>query len=106
MQLEQMLAPDAAIPTTPKNIQTLVQEVRRLRRESDMEALSFYTFTAALVAKVGGQVELSPDEMKAAQTRQLEIADTPDGGQIARIAAPPAGPLILTHRPTIVPAHH
>lgn len=105
MKLDDMLHPGAPVPVTPESIHTLVKEVKRLRRANDTEALAFYAFTAALVQKAGGNVELSAEEQEAAKTLQLEVADKPDGSTVVRIEQPQDS-TIIEHKPTIALPHH
>lgn len=104
MKLDDMLIPGAAIPVDPDHIHKLVQEVKRLRSASDLEALSFYAFTAALVHKAGGMVELSPEEQDRAKTLEMEVADKADGTTIVRILSKQPS-AIIEHKPTIALPH-
>lgn len=104
MKLDDMLIPGAAIPVDPDHIHKLVQEVRRLRSASDLEALSFYAFTAALVQKAGGTVELTAAEQDQAKILQMEVADKADGTTVVRILSKEPS-AIIEHRPTIALPH-
>lgn len=105
-----MLVPNAAVPVDPHHTHLLVRAVQELRRASDAEALGFYCFVAALVAKFGPEIELTAAELDAGTKVSLDIADLPDGGQRVRIAqsAPPEQRKLqlVEHQPTLAQADH
>lgn len=110
MNIEDMLNPNAAVPVDPHHTHLLVNEVRRLRHESDAESLAFYGFVAALVVKFGPEIELSSADLAAGARASLEIADLPDGSQRVRVVqeVPPEQRKLqlVEHKPTLAQADH
>lgn len=108
MKLEDMLVPNAAVPVDHHHTHLLVKTVKELRRANDAEALGFYCFVAALVAKFGPEIELTAAELDAGTKVALDIADLPDGSQRVRITpdTPPEQRKLqlVEHQPTLAQA--